>query len=115
MPTTEQVARWIDSAGTDWTAEEVFAGVERGDFHLWLHPEGCVVTEFIVSPRHKALHAWIMGGESLKVLEDLTPDIEAFGRKHGCDLGGATGRKAWIRFARKYGYASAAPSVIKEL
>ena len=111
---TEQVARWIESANSGWTAEEVFAGVERGDFHLWLHPEGCVVTEFIVSPRHRALHAWAMGG-SLSALHDLLPQIEQFGRDHGCDLGGATGRKGWVRFAQKYGYASAAPSVMKEL
>jgi hypothetical protein len=114
------VSRWIDAAlkGSGWTAEEVLKGVQHGDFHLFSHEHGCVVSEFIVSPRHKVMHVWAAGGDvgrGLQVIDDLMPTLEAFGRRHGCDTGGATGRKGWLRYLKRYGYEPASPAVSKEL
>lgn len=110
------VRGWIAAAleGSGWTPEEVWDGVQQGVFHLFVHEEGCMVGEFIVTPRHKVMHIWAAGG-SLKAMADLLPTVEAFGRMHGCDCGGATGRKGWARFLRKYGYEPAAHAVSKEL
>lgn len=94
------------------------AGVERGDFHLWLHPHGCAVSEFIASPRHKVMHVWIAGGDlgkGLAVIDDLLPEMEAFGRANGCETGGGTGRKGWLRYLKRHGYSPADPAVTKEL
>ena len=110
----EHCRAWIESAGCDWTFEEIRQGVERGCFFLFEHPEGCMVAEFIVSPRHKVMHVFIAGG-SLGAMRALLPQVEAFGRKHGCDSGGATGRKGWTRFLAQYGYRPASPAVEKEL
>lgn len=108
------VRGWIASAGCDWTPDEIWQGVQRGDFHLFHHPEGCMVGEFIVSPRHKALHIFAAGG-TLKAMSDLGPTVEAFGRLHNCDMTCATGRRGWLRYARKHGYQPAAPVIWKEL
>lgn len=107
---------WIASAleGSGWSLEDIAAGLERGDFHLFQHPEGCMVSEFIVSPRHKVMHVFAMGG-TLKAAAELLPVVEAFGRMHGCDTGGATGRRGWSRFLSQFGYLPADPAVSKEL
>lgn len=73
-----------------------------------------MVSEFIVSPRRRALHVWIMGG-SLEAVDALIPQVEAFGRLHGCEIGGASGRKGWLRYLKKHGYAPETPCVGKEL
>lgn len=107
---------WIEAAlsGSGWSYEDIMAGVERGDFHLFEHPEGCMVAEFIISPRHKVMHVFAAGG-SLDAIRALLPQVEAFGRRHGCDSGGATGRRGWTRFLAQYGYRPAQPAVEKEL
>lgn len=107
---------WIEAAlsGSGWSYEDIMAGVERGDFHLFEHLDGCMVAEFIISPRHKVMHVFAAGG-SLDAIRALLPQVEAFGRRHGCDSGGATGRRGWTRFLAQYGYRPAQPAVEKEL
>ena len=111
-----QVRGWITAAldGSGWTADEIWQGVLAEEFHLFLHPEGCMVGEFIVSPRHKVMHIFAAGG-SLKAMSELGPVIEAFGRLHNCDMACATGRKGWLRYSRKHGYQPADPVIWKEL
>lgn len=111
-----RVRGWIDSAleGSGWSYEEIMEGVHKGDFHLFVHDEGCMVGEFITSPRHKVMHIFAAGG-SLAAIHDLLPTVEAFGRLHNCDVGGATGRKGWARFLKQYGYEPADSAVTKEL
>lgn len=115
-----KVRGWIDSAleGSGWSFEEIMEGVQSGDFHLFMHEHGCVVSEFVSSPRHKVMHVWAAGGDTgkgLRVIDDLMPTLEAFGRLHGCDTGGATGRKGWLRYLKRFGYEAADPAVTKEL
>ena len=111
-----RVRGWIASAleGSGNTPDEIWHGVQTGIFHLFMHPEGCMVGEFIVSPRHRAMHIFAAGG-SLKAMSDLGPTVEAFARLHHCDMTCATGRKGWLRYARKHGYQPAAPVIWKEL
>lgn len=111
-----KVSGWIASAldGSGWSPGEILEGVADGRFLLFMHDEGCMVGEFIESPRHKALHIFAAGG-TLKAMSDLGPTVEAFGRLHNCDMTCATGRKGWLRYARKHGYQPAAPVIWKEL
>lgn len=110
------LSKWISEAleGSGWTVPEILDGIQRGDFHLFMHDEGCMVGEFITSPRHKVMHIFAAGG-TLNAMDDLLPTVEAFGRMHGCDIGGATGRKGWSRYLKKFGYSPADPAVAKEL
>lgn len=109
----QRLRKWIESAETGLTFEQIMAGVERGDFHLFEHPEGVMVSEFIVSPRMKALHVFCAAG-SLKAVKALLPVIEEFGRRMGCDTGGATGAR-WVGFLQRHGYRQAEPAMEKEL
>lgn len=113
---SKRIEGWIASAlvGSGWTAAQVIEGIARGHFHLFLHDEGCMVAEFIISPRHKVLHVWAAGG-TLRAMAELGPQIEAFGRDHGCDYTAASGRKGWVRYARQFGYRRAEPAIEKEL
>jgi hypothetical protein len=111
-----KVRGWIASAldGSGWTPDEIWQGVQTGIFHLFMHEEGCMVGEFITSPRHKVMHVFAAGG-TLKAISELLPTVEAFGRLHGCDSGGATGRKGWARYLKRFGYEPADFAVSKEL
>lgn len=111
-----KVRGWIASAlkGSGWTPDEIWHGVQTGAFHLFMHEEGCMVGEFITSPRHKVMHIFAAGG-TLKAMSELLPTVEAFGRLHRCDSGGATGRKGWARYLKRFGYEPADFAVSKEL
>jgi hypothetical protein len=100
--------------GTGWTWREIVSGIARGEFHLFQNETAALIGEFIVSPRHRVLHIWLGGGDMAGV-EALIDEAEAFGRRNGCDAGGATGRKGWVRALRKYGYRPAMSAVEKEL
>ena len=111
-----KVRGWIASAldGSGWTPDEIWQGVQTGTFHLFMHDEGCMVGEFITSPRHRVMHIFAAGG-TLKAMSELGPVIEAFGRQHGCDYAAATGRKGWQRYALRHGYRLPDPAIEKEL
>lgn len=108
---------WIEAALTDsgWTFEEI----KTGDFYLFSRPDGCMVAEVISSPRTKVFHVFanggVKGGRGLRAAAEMIPEVEAFGRALGCVVGGATGRKGWVRFLKKHGYQPADVAVQKEL
>lgn len=111
-----RVRGWIASAldGSGNTPDEIWKGVQTGIFHLFMHSEGCMVGEFIESPRHKVMHIFAAGG-TLKAMSELGPTVETFARLNDCDMTCATGRKGWLRYARKHGYQPADPVIWKEL
>lgn len=112
MNAQELIGTAIDDTG--WTWSEIVSGIAAGQFHIFQNETAALIGEFIVSPRHKVMHIWLGGGDMAGV-EALIPEAEAFGREHGCDAGGCTGRKGWARALRKHGYRPAMPAVEKEL
>ncbi|WP_426046075.1 hypothetical protein [Brevundimonas sp. TWP3-1-2b1] len=113
----DRCAHWIADAlkSASLTAAEVREGVVGGWFHLWSGKdvEGAMVSEIVASPRLRAIHVFAAGG-TLGAVAKLTPDIERFARMAGCNFGGATGRKGWIRFLRRFGYAPAALTTVEK-
>lgn len=99
--------------GSGWDVSEIMEGVQRGDFHLFMHDEGCMVGEFITSPRAVGFNIFAAGG-SLKAMSDLIPLAEDYARSRGATFAGCVGRKGWVRFLQPYGYAPEI-SVQKEL
>jgi hypothetical protein len=114
--TLPNVSDWIEAAleGTGWTVDEVYDGAADGAFRIFTHPRAVMVSEVIQSPRHRVMHVWAAGGY-LDGIEALLPEVEAWGRVMGCDAGGATGRKGWVRYLAKHGYRPAQCAVEKEL
>lgn len=102
--------------GTEYTAEYVLAGLERGDFFLFSNEKALAVMEFIQSPRHKTAHVWAAGGEKnagLAPYLELVPIMEEFAIRSGCDSGGGTGRRGWVRAMKRLGYQAAEPAIEK--
>lgn len=96
------------------TIEEIYEGLEKGWFHLWRGENAAIVSEFVVSPRHKALNAWLIAGDGAEI-ERMRPHIEAWAKSQGCDEIGGNGRKGWIRRLKSAGYRPVADAVVKEL
>ena len=84
--------------------EELRDGVAKGWFIPWTLDGAILVTETVLTPRVRALHV-IAGGGNLKDLAELTPGVEYVARKAGCNFTGATGRKGWVRWLKRFGYA----------
>ena len=98
---------WIASAlkgQDDLTVDEIRDGVWGGWFQFWPADDGVMVSEVILSPRLRGLHVIAAGG-TLRAIRELLPAVEAFARQAGANVGGATGRKGWIRYLRQFGYA----------
>jgi len=115
MPELSRCEPWIRDAlkGAGLTLDEVREGVKAGWFHLFHTPDGAMVTEWILSPRMRALHVIAAGG-SLRAIEELTPKIEDFARMAGASHGGASGRKGWVRWLRRFGYAPPALATVEK-
>lgn len=102
----DRCAPWIAAAlkGQNLTVEEVREGVRFGWLQLFHTHDGVMVSEVMLSPRIRAVHVLAAGG-TLRAMEELTAKVEMFARLAGCNYGGATGRKGWVRWLRRFGYA----------
>lgn len=102
----DRCAGWIEAAlkGQSLTLDDVREGVRKGWFFLFPASDGAMVAEFIISPRLRGVHVLAAGG-SLRAIAELTPKVEDFAREAGCNYGGATGRKGWVRWLRRFGYS----------
>jgi hypothetical protein len=87
----------------DWTWEDVEARINADLAQLWVHPEGAIVTEHVVTGEETCLHVWL-GGGSLRALLILKPEIERFARDAGCAAITINGRTGWDRVLRRSGY-----------
>lgn len=115
MTEFERCRPWIEAAlaGCKLTPDEVADGLRDGLYVLFSDADAALVAEFVFSPRSKALHVFA-GGGSLEGIERLIPIAEEFARHAGCDSAGASGRKGWLRWLKKYGYAPGG-ALVKEL
>ena len=115
MPELTRCEPWIVDAlkGAGLTMADVREGVAAGWYHLWRVPDGVMVTEWILSPRIRALHVIASGG-TLRAMAELTPKVEAFARLAGASHGGATGRKGWVRWLRRFGYSPSHLSTVEK-
>ena len=111
----DRCSAWISNAlkGGSLTLAEVREGVMGGWFTLWSEPDGCMVSETILSPRMRAIHVFVAGG-TMRAISVLTPSIEEFARMAGFNFGGATGRKGWVRALRRQGYVLPALATVEK-
>lgn len=84
--------------------DDVLAEVLTGDAQFWPGLNAAFVTQVHDFPRYRALHSWIAGGDLGEIVEDMLPEIEAWGRGRGCTRFTVIGRKGWLRVLAKYGY-----------
>lgn len=99
----KRLDRALAIAGGTHTAEDIAEAVEQGRMQSWVNDDSFVVTEVLQFPQTKALNVFLAVGDLTKVMA-LQPDIEAFGRKHGCKVMRMEGRKGWHRVLPHYGW-----------
>lgn len=89
--------------GGSHAPEDVAQAVAEGRMQSWVRNDTLVVTEVIQCPRYKMLVIFLAVGRLEDVLA-LTPEIEAFGREHGCQRAKMTGREGWAGVLPKHGW-----------
>lgn len=110
--------RWIEGAlkyadGTH-TFDDVAAGVLSGRFQIWPLEQGVIVTEILAYPRAKTVHIFLAGGDLGELLGAL-PQIEDWGRRHGCAAISLCGRKGWLRVMGARGWRQSRVTMEKGL
>lgn len=103
----------VDAYGKTHGKEDVWAAILTGDAQLWPLPASAMVTTIDVHPTGlKEVRGWLSGGD-LEQIQAFVPQIEAWGRQHGCARATITGRRGWLRAFT--GYREAAVLMTKEL
>jgi hypothetical protein len=88
------------------TFEDVADAVAAGQMQAWVGATSVIITEIIEYPRYRVLNFFLAGGNRPE-LEQMYPEVEAFGRRMGCDRAGMLARKGWERtfLTQKEGWA----------
>jgi hypothetical protein len=109
---------WLEAAlkvaGNTHGKEDLWAGIERGEYAFWPGHRSAIVTEFYTSPRAKVVNFWLCGGD-LKELLVMWPHIEAWAKDNGCVAAIGAGRAAWGRVMRRFGYRPVHTTFEREL
>lgn len=99
-------------AGKTHTPIDVAAAVEAGRMQAWSAGDSLVVTEVMQFPQANALNVFLAVGDLAEVMS-LQPQIEEFGRQHGCKVMRMEGRKGWSKVLPQHGWRQD-PKVIYE-
>jgi hypothetical protein len=98
-----RLQRALDVAGNTHTPHDVAAAVSEGRMQAWTAGESLVVTEVLSYPQATALNVFLAVGNLDEVMS-LQPEMEAFGREHGCRVMRMEGRKGWRRVLPSHGW-----------
>lgn len=91
------IQQGLDRSLGQYAPEDVLARLLRGEFQLWLHPLGIVVTTISVFPQGKVCTILLCAGEQIhKWLPELDT-IKAWARAHDCKALKLHGRRGWKR------------------
>ena len=98
-----RLMRALDVAGKTHGPDDVARAVDEGRMQAWTAGDSLVVTEVLNYPQARALNVFLAVGNLDEVLS-LLPDLEAFGREHGCEKMRMEGRKGWARVLPSHGW-----------
>lgn len=101
--------------------DDIRREVDQGFAHFWRWPEdpglpltACAVTEFVIHPRVKRLHYWLLGGDMASI-RAMLPKVEEWGLLQGCTMFSGIGRPGFARAFAADGYAPAASFYLKTM
>ena len=90
-------------------------GVATNALQLWASDKAVIITEIMVYPRKKLLHAPIVAG-NLEGVAEIAPSILEFAKFIGCQGVTTAGRKGWERtFLREYNFKPAYNCMLMEI
>lgn len=89
----------LDAGGNTHGLDDVFTGLQSGDYQFWHTPDAYCVTEILDFPKKKILNFWLAGGNLKVLMEIIEPVAWAWGRSVGCErsLGQFIYRRGWER------------------
>jgi hypothetical protein len=100
--------KWLEDAleynDTGQTLQDVWVGMQSGEYRLWPGERCAVVTEHFENTQGKHLSFFLAGGD-IAELETMLPKIEACARDDGVVRITLYGRRGWEKsFLRSAGY-----------
>lgn len=98
-----RLLRALDVAGKTHAPEDVARAVSEGRMQAWTNGDSLVVTEVQQFPRGNMLNVFLAVGNLEEVMA-IQPELEAFGRAHGCSTMRMEGRKGWARVLPHHGW-----------
>lgn len=98
-----RLLRALAVAGNTHAPEDVAQAVKEGRMQAWTLGNSLIITEVLEFPRAKALNVFMAVGNMAEVMA-LQPQLEAYGRQHGCKALRMEGRKGWTRILPHYGW-----------
>jgi hypothetical protein len=90
--------------GNTHDVSDIVAAVKAGQMQAFSSEHALVVTQVASFPRARHLVVFIACGDLAEVMA-LQPEVEAFGRAHGCEAMIMTGRDGWSRILPEHGWA----------
>ncbi len=96
----------------NYALSDIAAGINNGEYGVWLAGESVVLTEAAVYPRKKRLSLFLGAGNRPEVV-GLLPALERFAIEQGCSGVEFLGRKGWLR-AMPRGYRAKSYLIAKE-
>lgn len=91
-----QIDRAIAYADGKMSTEDVYNGLKRKDFQLWLVPGGVWVTRIVIYPKSTRME-WIAAAGEYQEWTEHLPLLFDWARAHGCDAAEIGGRAGWGR------------------
>jgi len=116
---TIRCRKWIEDAleyslGTH-DFYDIVDGIATNALQLWASDKAVIVTEMMVYPRKKLLHAPVVAG-NLEGVEEMTPTVIEFAKFMGCQGITTAGRRGWERtFLREYNFKPAYNCMLMEI
>jgi hypothetical protein len=119
MPASVKLARLkeaVERGRQDW--HRVLASLKSGEYQFHEVGHACAITQIGISGRFKTLYVHVIAGD-IQDVPALTELVEAFGRRHGCQVIETTGRLGWEKYfqqiSRAQGYRKVAVKYRKDL
>jgi len=91
-----QIEAALSYDGEGGSFEDVAAAIQRGDLQVWPGANSVIITHIVREPWLTTLHFYIAGGV-LEELEQMTPNVLAWGKTQGCTRASLYGRPGWER------------------
>lgn len=99
----KRLAKALKIGGDTYTPADLAAAVKEGRMQAWQEGQSVVITEVIGYPQKRVLNVFLAVGSMDEVMS-IQPQIEAFGRQHGCYCLRMSGRKGWSKVLPKHGW-----------
>lgn len=90
----------------DDTPESIKSDIDAGDALLWVIWDGSLlaagVTRIVPTRRRKVLRVVCWSGNDIALWIHLIKELEAYGKREGCDVCRIEGREGWKKMLSEY-------------